>query len=218
MISPLYLLINNVSSVRRRAQRAPIWWEFRQWCESHPCPEFANRFALYQSIFESERLDQPIDYLEFGVWKGESLRWWAEKNRDPSSSFHGFDSFEGLAESWEEYKQGAFSTSGAMPEVPDARCHFIKGYFHETLPGWLSGRGFANRLVIHFDADLYGSTLLAMLHLMPRMKPGTIFIFDEFNSFMHEFRAFRDALAAYPLNVAPLGHTLEWMQLGLKVV
>ncbi len=215
---PLYHLITGLPSVRDRAHRAAIGSEYRRWCAANPCPEFASRFALYQSVFESEGLDGPIDYLEFGVWKGDSLRWWAEKNRDPASSFHGFDSFEGLTDAWEGLPQGAFSTNGSIPDIPDPRCRFIKGYFHETLPGWLSGRELAHRLVANLDADLYGSTLLALLQVMPRMKPGSIVFFDEFHSYMHEFRAFQDALAANPLNFAALGRTADWTQLALKVV
>ena len=53
--------------------------------------------------------------------------------------------------------------------------------------------------MIHLDADLYGSTLFTMLHLMPRLNPGDILIFDEFCSYMHEYRAFEDAITAFPV-------------------
>jgi len=43
---------------------------------------------------------QDLLLLEFGVWQGESTRFFAGLNRSPSSRFYGFDSFEGLPEDW----------------------------------------------------------------------------------------------------------------------
>ena len=57
------------------------------------CPEFPGRIDLYQHI--ALLTDGPIDYLEFGVWQGASIRSWLELNRHPDSRFVGFDTFEG---------------------------------------------------------------------------------------------------------------------------
>lgn len=217
-LRPIYHMMTAVPMLRERARRAAIGSDYRRWCADNPCPESASRFALYQSLLDAERLGEAIDYLEFGVWKGESLRWWIENNRDPASSFFGFDSFEGLPVNWEGMPRGSFSVDGALPEIDDPRCRLVKGLFQDTLPPWLSGRELSRRLVVNLDADLYGSTLLAMIQLMPRMKPGDVLIFDEFHSYMHEFRALQDALDAYPMRVAAIGRSGGWGQVALKVI
>jgi hypothetical protein len=172
-------------------------------------------------LLERERLDGPIDYLEFGVAQGDTIRWWVENNRHPESRFVGFDSFEGLPEQWEHIPKGTYSTFGKIPEVPDPRCSFVKGLFRDTLPGWLIGRDFPRRTVLHVDADLYSSTLLVLLQVLPRLVTGDIIIFDEFDTYLHEYRALVDATAAYPLGFRALGHTpsvdLYWKQVALKV-
>jgi len=70
--------------------------------------QFANLNMRSALIFDS--LPEFWDYvllhvnsnysiaLEFGVWKGDSIRYFAK--RIPSFKFFGFDSFEGLEEDW----------------------------------------------------------------------------------------------------------------------
>jgi hypothetical protein len=64
---------------------------------------------------------------------------------------------------------------------------------------------------------------------MPKLKKDDIIIFDEFCSYLHEYRAFVDATAAYPMRFRALGHTLfrnntsilggpAWKQVALKVI
>src|SRR5579863_10325587 len=59
------------------------WARFSRWCSTHPTPgarsgrEGNGRNWLYNSVVEQEKLNhQPINYLEFGVYKGDSMRWW----------------------------------------------------------------------------------------------------------------------------------------------
>ena len=171
---------------------SPTGLRYRRWIAQNPCRHFPTRPLLYQHLFDTQDLAGPIEYLEFGVWKGESISWWVAKNLHPESSFTGFDSFEGLPTDWEweRARKGAYSANGKVPEIADPRCRFIKGWFHESLPPWLNERkGFDRRLVVNLDADLYGSTLFVLIQLMPRLKLGDILIFDEFHSYNHEFRA-----------------------------
>jgi hypothetical protein len=160
----------------------------------------ADRREMYEFVFQSQQLDGPIDYLEFGVAGGDSIRWWVSRNTHPKSRFAGFDTFTGLPEQWGHVPQGAFSQGGEPPKIGDPRCSFLKGLFQDTLPGFLSTFCSTRKLVVHLDADLYSSTLYVLASLASRLKPDDLLIFDEFVALtnpVHEFRAFEDFTNAF---------------------
>jgi hypothetical protein len=71
----------------------------------------------------------PIDYWEFGVFKGESLKWWRSNIPHPKSRFVGFDTFTGLPERWRATEpEGAFNVYGRLPDIKDSRCSFESGF------------------------------------------------------------------------------------------
>lgn len=179
---------------------------WRETMSGHDAPRFADRYELYQHVNGSLG-DGPITYLEFGVASGKSLRAWVEQQRHPDSRFVGFDTFTGLPENWNQaFGKGAFSMDGAPPPIDDPRIRFVAGMFQQTLRPFLRDLTVRGRLVVHMDADLYSSTLYVLTQLDAIMPAGTVLLFDEFQSFLHEFRAWHDYLAAY-------GRT--WKLLGL---
>jgi O-methyltransferase len=97
------------------------------------CPRFLNRYQLYEFVHGQLSRESPIDYLEFGVLTGASMRYWLSLNPHSSSWFFGFDTFEGLPEAWDcttsTWKAGHFSTEGKTPNVADQRVRFTKGLF-----------------------------------------------------------------------------------------
>jgi len=144
--------------------------------------DLANRFAA-----------DKIVYLEFGVYRGASLRRWADASPNPASEFHGFDSFQGLPEDWDPVrKKGTFNTNGALPQFDDARVFLHVGLFSETLPPFIPPRH--DRLIINVDADLYSSADCVLRRLEPHIRAGTVLLFDEFCDRMHEMRAFEEYL------------------------
>jgi hypothetical protein len=134
--------------------------------------------------------------LEFGVWKGESIRYFAGLNRSAGSRFYGFDSFEGLPEDWRGMVAERFDVDGAAPLIEDERVKFVKGWFQDSLPGRMDELAAASEgrsPVVHFDADLYSSTLYLLFALGERFKRYH-FIFDEFSG--HETRALHNYIQA----------------------
>ena len=95
-----------------------------------------NRVELYDVFATENRLKKSaINYLEFGVGRGNSLRWWTENNINPKSVFWGFDTYEGLPEEYGTYDVGTFSLHGNFPDISDSRIRFIKGLFQDLHQG-----------------------------------------------------------------------------------
>lgn len=151
---------------------------------------FASKRKTLLFALEHARLDGAA--LEFGVRHGVSTRVLA----DASAAVDGFDSFDGLPESWATKDVGAFSTSGETPVLP-AHVTLHVGDFAETLPSYLASATKPLRLV-HIDSDLYSSAATVLSLLAPRLAPGVVIVFDEFIGHAgwreHEFKAWREAV------------------------
>jgi O-methyltransferase len=163
-------------------------------------PTFEERTELYDYLNSKVIDNGPIDYLEFGVYQGESLGHWVRANRHPDSRFYGFDTFTGLPENWKKFcndvGEGTFDLKGQAPQLGDDRVQFIKGLFQDTVDDFLKTFAPRSQLVIHNDSDLYSSTLYVLTKFHD-LLPGAIMIFDEFSSALNEFRALDDYCTSY---------------------
>jgi len=168
----------------------------------HKSPHYADRSDFYAAIASGIE-DELVLYLEFGVFQGASLRAWSKLLRNPLSSLHGFDSFEGLPEAWGKLPKGSFNVKGVLPQFDDPRVILHRGWFHETLPGFVLPEH--TRLVLNLDADIYSSTKYVLDTLGKAICPGTIIIFDEFYDRLHELKAFSEFLEANPMKLRFLG-------------
>lgn len=146
----------------------------------------ARRFAdKYATLRHGLRL-APEDglALEFGVYTGRTLRLIARARE--GREVYGFDSFEGLPEAWRSgFPEGRFTLAAGdpaqagslLPEVPGAA--LVVGWFDDTLPVFMKEHeapvGF-----LHVDCDLYSSTVTVLEHVGPRLRPGSIVVFDEY--------------------------------------
>lgn len=194
-----------------------VWYSrFARWRDANPCPVSPTRWEVYENVARAAQLDRaPITYLEFGTFEGESLRWWLSFNRNEHSRFVGFDSFEGLSEPWRGYDVGHFATQ--PPRIDDPRCRLVTGLFQKTLPGFLTTHRPHGTQVVFMDADLYSSTLFVLAHIAPHLRPGDLITFDEFQVWMHEFRAFVSVLSAFPMEYQLLRRSPDWSQVVLEI-
>ncbi len=178
---------------------------------------FSKMFDLFKFVSENEFKGRAIDYFEFGVFRGNSIKWWLEDNKQAHSYFYGFDTFKGLPEDFGEFKKGDLSADDRLPEVSDLRCRFYKGLFQQTLPGFLKSYSGKNPKVLHIDCDLYSSTLFVLCSMAPFLHKGDVLIFDEFVTPTQEFKAFDDFASAYYLKYELLGAVNNYQQTALKI-
>ncbi len=188
------------------------------------CPAFDHRLQLHDHVQKTAVGDKPVDYLEFGVFMGESLRHWIALNTHAESRFVGFDTFEGLPEDWLRFSDiGArtFDVHGGTPDIDDTRVEFVKGLFQDTLMGFLEGYQPQPdaQFVLHMDADIYSSTLYVLTRLDDLLVPGSIVVFDEFSSVLNEFAALRDYCSAYRRSYEVIGVTNEYFaQVAIRML
>lgn len=192
-----------------------ICWglRFRRWLRdqcTEAVPYFTNRSDLYKYINETVMQGAAIDFLEFGVSTGESIRAWMRLNSNPGSRFFGFDTFLGLPEEWKHFgyvsQRGEFGTGGRPPAVDgDSRVAWLVGMFQDTLPAFSRDFSPRSKLVIHLDPDLYSSTLYVLSVLNPILVSGTTVLFDDFTCFDNQFRALGDFSAAFRRGYRILG-------------
>ncbi|GAB4189971.1 MAG: hypothetical protein Tsb002_17500 [Wenzhouxiangellaceae bacterium] len=138
--------------------------------------------------------------VECGVYHGRSLRLLAQWS---GRECHGFDSFQGLPEDWNESEPaGSYSTAGHQPQMPD-NVTLHAGWFEESLPE------FAAQLqekiaLLHVDCDLYSSTVTVLEHLMPHMAENGVIVFDDFAGYPewrdHEYLAWRQYEKAHNIS------------------
>lgn len=157
-----------------------------------------NKVELYDLCAEQMRRSIG-SYLEFGVYTGWSMRQMVQRFINPDARFVGFDSFEGLPEQWKANNMAAghFSTGQIVPDIPDRRITYVRGWFQNTVSDFLQDNPpLRSPVLVHFDADLYSSTLFLMTTLW-HFVPEYHFFFDEFAA--DEIVAMYDFVTAYPV-------------------
>ncbi|NMH90875.1 class I SAM-dependent methyltransferase [Pseudonocardia bannensis] len=154
--------------------------------------------------------------LEFGVYTGATL---AAIVAARGGDVYGFDSFDGLPETWRPgFRAGTFDVR-EPPEVPGAE--LVVGLFEDTLPGFLATHP-APVDFLHVDADLYGSAVTVLDLVGPRLRPGSVIVFDEFFNYpgweAHEARAWQEYVAARPgLGFRYEGYTMDNEQVVIRL-
>ncbi len=173
--------------------------EFDTWYKPRrPLHTSVNHVELHRFAAERIGRETNLRYLEFGVYQGASMRRAAALYTNPDTNFFGFDSFEGLPERWITMQAGHFAPGGEPPAVKDPRVQFHKGWFQNTVRDFLPtlNRDPTKTTLVHFDADLYSSTLFLLTSLWWHI-PEYFFIFDEF--FGEELLAMKNFVTAYPV-------------------
>ena len=156
-------------------------------------------------------------YLEFGVFKGESIN--VISTFKPDKIIYGFDSFEGLPEDWRyDLRKGGFDVGGRLPQVNE-NVQLIKGWFNETLPVFVKEHP-EPCAFIHVDCDIYSSTKTVLNALRNKIVSGTIIAFDEYFNYPSwqegEYKAFMEFIVENNLEFKYIARTNS-CQVAVKV-
>lgn len=119
---------------------------------------------------------------ECGVYQGASFRVIARAM--DQRKVYGFDTFDGLpAAAWgpgEPHKPGEFPSSLALVEeyVRDlGNAVLVPGLFPDSVTPEIAAERFA---FVHLDMDFYASTRAGIEFFLPRMSPGGVIVFDDY--------------------------------------
>lgn len=155
-------------------------------------------------------------YCEFGVYRGESINFMAART---PFAVHGFDSFTGLPEPWNDLPRETFTLSSVLPRV---RRNVVlhKGLFADTLPDFLRAHEGAIGF-LHMDADLYNSTKCVFDLAGDRIVKGTVIQFDEYFNYPDwrngEYRAFAEFCEATGTDFTYIGYVRDACQSAVRI-
>ncbi len=154
-----------------------------------------RKFLHFSDLFDRVKSVEG-DVVECGVGGGGSLFMLsilAESER-PKSKIHAFDSFEGLpAPTSQDLSTGRkisagkiavglevvtkyLENSGIEPRFIGDRIVFERGFFKDSLPRYHGGPV----AFLHLDVDLYDSYKETLAYFYPRLAPGAVVAFDEY--------------------------------------
>ena len=165
----------------------------------------SKNMSLLAAFHLLSRIELDGDYLEFGVFRGETFRnairaarqgFRATKEGRFPGRFFAFDSFAGLpqvasmGDGVNIYARGEFAADRATFEKKLGR--LLERFPIEIVPGWFDQtltKETAERLRLHraafvnIDCDLYESTVPVLRFVTPLLQTGTILYFDDWYSY-----------------------------------
>ncbi len=154
----------------------------------------------------------PGDLAEVGVYEGGSAKLICEVKGE--RNLHLFDTFAGLPESTAHdraihaKKQYACSVESVRNYLSDhPNVFFYQGLFPDSVPADDARLSAARFSFVHFDVDLYESTLACLRYFYPRMNPGGVMLSHDYSILAGVERAFKEFLADKPEGLIDLPTT-----------
>lgn len=160
------------------------------------------------------------DYLEFGVFNGNSIGSMAIVRKQmqlQNMRLFGFDAFEGLPEGSENeddgvWKKGFYACSFEQlqqclqrRDVNPADITWIKGWYNQTLNTETAEKYALNNFgIVFIDCDTYSSSKAVLDFLAPRIQQPVILCFDDWKlndldiKGMGEYKSFNEFLESNP--------------------
>ena len=149
--------------------------------------------------------------VECGVWRG-GMSAGLVSVLGAERKYFLFDSFEGLPPAQEIDGKGAcdwqqqkdvptyFDNCSASPDFAERAMtlagvksfHLVKGWFNETLPGFIPPEPIA---LLRLDGDWYDSTIVCLESLFDHVAPGGLIVLDDYYTWDGCARALHDFLS-----------------------
>ncbi len=143
---------------------------------------FLNKIAIKHYAIKKaiENHNSSFKYLEFGVFKGNSIKIFSNYLKKIKHKIFGFDSFEGLNEDWygTRMPKEFFSNRGKIPKL-NSNCIIVKGKIQNTLDNFIKENKNLKINFLHMDLDTYPSTKYALKKLKKYLVKDSIILFDE---------------------------------------
>ena len=138
-------------------------------------------FTLYQMAMTTRV--RPGVMAEVGVYRGGTAKLLG--NACPDKELHLFDTFTGMPATdprWDRHRAGEFADTSlevvreTLSDISNVRFH--PGFFPETA-GPVENLRFS---LVNVDVDIYSSASACLEFFYPRMVPGGIMVFDDYDS------------------------------------
>ncbi|MBN2294069.1 MAG: class I SAM-dependent methyltransferase [Pirellulales bacterium] len=167
----------------------------------------ANESFLVYSITRAQA-KQPGVLAEVGVFEGASARIICEVKGD--KELHLFDTFEGLPKSVAQdrgvHRENQYACS--LDSVQEYLKDYDDVFLHKGLfPNSTDGLKEMKYSFVHFDVDLYESTLSCLEYFYPRMNCGGIMLSHDYSILAGVKTAFIEFLADKPEGLIELPTT-----------
>lgn len=157
------------------------------------------------------------EILEFGIFKG-----WTGNHISSvvkPKLVHGFDSFNGLPEPWDQGNNRVEQDRFKMSEPPKMHPNYKMwiGLFAETIPWWKEEYTGPIEF-LHIDSDLYSSCVTVLEELNSQIVPGTVIVFDDMFGFNQiypkwregEWKALIEWMEKYDREIEPLARRYQF--------
>lgn len=194
----------------------------------HRVPQLRFRLDFFnaaQLFLQVNRIDG--SYLEFGSHEVNTFRMalntiGAHGLPNRITHFYAFDSFAGMPEPTGIDKQKIWRASmnftsqdrfRSITRRDAYRTTSVKGFFKDSLPGFLLPAGHLPALV-YIDCDYYESTKDVLEWLAPYLRHGTLLAFDDWDCYFGDYaRGQRRAFAEFKEKLAERLIFLDFMKI-----
>ncbi len=156
----------------------------------------------FKFINENVIKNESVDYLEFGVYEGETIINWSKINTHKDSRFFAFDKF---------------SSKYTIPKINDDRVHFVKGLFQETLHEFVKNFKVQSKLVIFINLNKKFDTLYCLSELDKILDEKCILMFDQFGNLLNEFIAFHTYVKSFKRDFKFLCESENWRKCTIEL-